>query len=334
MQVKRRRLILTGLSVLLSLLTIIACNNYTVNNAKPLADEIFSENPVNISWNGSKDEGVNSFQADIEVFSMNSRTDEYVSLQNKYRMSQKTINGVPHIRLDFAPEFNGGMYRSVVSNDTEIVLFDTNSGTVEYRIPIEEDASAKDLAFFTGETALSRINLSLIKSEAKRLAFDVIDTQETALSINLPSHLFQNEYETRISTRITFDAINETLSEVETVTILEDGSTVTTGIYPMYEESNGEPIKIGSVTFIDTQVPTLIEGFAPDIPIYESSDDIPEISSAEAEQLAMEGNLHEVPSVTFGNPADLSSLETIIEVYSDIEINSVDDASFRLLGGM
>lgn len=324
-------LLLCGLMVTLLLL---ACSN-AVTSPSAAAEDLFNENPVTITWKGDASDGIESYSADIEVYAMNNRTDTHTSLQNKYRMSLKTINDVPHVRLDFAPEFNGGVYRSVMTNDKEMLVFDTNSGAIEYRLPVEDEVP-QDLAFLGTETTLSRVNLSLIRSEAQRLAFDVTETEGVAVSINLPSHLFaDNPYETRLSTRATFDAVNETLNEMEIVSVLEDGTTITTNLYPIYEDKNGEPVKVGSVTFIDTKVPNLIEGFDPDTEIFETIDDIPELSKEEAAQLEAEGNLHEMPSFTFGNPADLSYEETVIEVYSDIAINTVQDSTFRLLtGGM
>lgn len=322
------------LCVLMVTLLLLACPN-TATPTTADAEDLFSENPVNITWKGDPSDGMESYQADIEVYAMNNRTDTHTTLQNKYRMSLKTINDVPHVRLDFAPEFNGGVYRSIMTNDSEMLVFDTNSGVIEYRLPVEDEVP-QDLAFLGAELTLSRVNLSLIRSESKRLAFDIAETEGVALSINLPSHLFSdNPYETRLSTRATFDTVNETLNEMETVSVLDDGTTMTTHLYPIYEDKNGEPVKVGSVTVIDAKTLNLIEGFDTDTEIFETIDDIPTLSKAEADRLRSEGNLHEMPSITFGNPADLSYEETVIEVYSDVEINTVENSTFRLLiGGM
>ncbi len=42
------------------------------------------------------------------------------------------------------------------------------------------------------------------------------------------------------------------------------------------------------------------------------------------------GSAFEDTDITFGDPADLSSVETIVEKYESIEINKVDDRLFRL----
>lgn len=55
------------------------------------------------------------------------------------------------------------------------------------------------------------------------------------------------------------------------------------------------------------------------------------MSDAEYERILKSGEFEEVKNMTFGNPADLSYEETILEVYSDIEINTVDKSTFRIL---
>lgn len=82
---------------------------------------------------------------------------------------------------------------------------------------------------------------------------------------------------------------------------------------------------------IDSKAPNLIEGFDPDTPVYESPDDVPTLTQEEFEQMQSEGVINEIPAIRFGNPADLSYTETVIELYQDMEINTVSDQLFRLL---
>ena len=247
-------------------------------------------------------------------------------------MSLSTINENQYNRLDFSPEFGEGKAHSVVSDNSQIILFDTNSNEIEYRIPMQENIS-QDLAFLGMESAVSKINLDLIKSESKRLSLDLIEDSKKSLTLDIPSSYFfnnSNSSESRISTRVMFDVEQEVLSQVEVVSVRADGTKITTNSYPMYQDNDGTPIKIGLVTVVKSEAPELLQGFE-DVQYFDSIDDIPEMSDAEYERILESGEFEEVENMTFGNPADLSYEETILEVYSDIEINTVDESAFKIL---
>lgn len=136
--------------------------------------------------------------------------------------------------------------------------------------------------------------------------------------------------ETRLSTQVMYDTTQETIAQIEYVSIHQDGTEVTTTIYPMYEEKDGIPIKIGSVTVVDSKAAGLLEGFE-GVEYFNSIDEIPEISDEELEALAELGEIEEVENMKYGNPADLSYQETIIEMYNDIEINNLDEYLFKII---
>lgn len=55
------------------------------------------------------------------------------------------------------------------------------------------------------------------------------------------------------------------------------------------------------------------------------------IIEKELEALAELGEIEEVENMKYGNPADLSYQETIIEMYNDIEINNLDEDLFKII---
>ena len=134
----------------------------------------------------------------------------------------------------------------------------------------------------------------------------------------------------RISTKVVFDVSSETLNSVEIVMQNGEGITVTSTVTPVYEEYNDEMIQIGSITVINTENKNLIEGFAEDYSYYNSIDEIEEISLEKYEELKKAGTCFET-DVEFGNPADLSNVETIVEVYDSITINETEDSLFKIL---
>jgi len=150
--------------------------------------------------------------------------------------------------------------------------------------------------------------------------------------LELPNNLFpDNLFENIISRKISFDLNQETLAEVEIKAHLSDGTTETTTITPIYELNNGEPIKVGLLTIIDSIAPSLIDGFPNDREIYNSIEDVPTMSLNDYENLEETGNITEINDFIFGDPADLSYTDTILEIYQDIEINNVPDVLFRLM---
>lgn len=296
--------------------------------------KMFKENPVTINWqqNETSSDNIESFKANVSVYSMNNRTDTSSVLQSKYKMSLSTINEIPYSRLDFSPEFEEGKAYSVVSNNSQIILFDTFSNKIEYKISMQENIS-QDLAFLGMENAVSRVNLDLIKSESKRLSLDLIEDSKKSLTLDIPNSYFfdnSNSLESRISTRVMFDVEQEVLSQVEVVSVRDNGTKITTNSYPMYQDNDGTPVKIGLVTVVKSEATELLQGFE-DAQYFNSIDEIPKMSDAEYERILKSGEFEEVKNMTFGNPADLSYEETILEVYSDIEINTVDKSAFRIL---
>jgi hypothetical protein len=250
---------------------------------------------------------------------------------NNYRMARKTIDGVTYTRLDFGVDEEGRL-RSIVSDGNEMIYFDTATEKVQFRLNINESVHP-DIAFFQTESMISKINLSKIRSEARRLSFDIAEDSGERFEFSLPSRYFPDEQTQRVSTRAVFDAVNEVLEEVEVINMIEGGTVITTTSVPVYQEKDGIPVKVGMVSTIESKVPGLIEGFEEDTPVYESYDDIPTISGEEVKKLEEAGLLFPAEDITFGNPADLSYTETVIEVYSDIEINAVPDAAFKLIRG-
>jgi hypothetical protein len=317
----------------LSPLMFFACFNDS-SNGKNTNKDLFENNPVTITWDNNSSKEIKSYEADVEVYSMNNRTDTYTKLSDKYRIIMKEINGTMHTRLDFSAKFNDGVARSIISNGSEIIMFDTKTEKIEQRISIE-DKVAPNLKLLLGDNCLSRVNLSLIKSEARKLAFDLTeDNENSIMQINLPSALFKNDNDDqKISTRIYFDTKNETLANVEIVEKSEDGTEIITTTSPVYEEKNGVPVKIGDITEIETKTPELAASDEEETAIINSPDDIDTIDQSTADALVAEGSATENTNMTFGDPNDLSNVETVITICNEVKLNQASDNAFKLITG-
>jgi hypothetical protein len=279
-----------------------ACTNTSVETGNPEADKLFKEDPVTVTWNNKTDDTeIYSYSADVSVYSMNSRKDTNLQLNRKYRLSLKSINSKNYVREEISKRF-------FISGKDE-----------------KQPAS-------TSLSGLSRIDIASIKSAAKRLSFDLTENEEEGLVISYPVSLLDfGEHAKPVSQKIRYDTTESTIAETESCMILDDGTTVTTSEYPVYEDSDGVPVKVGCVSIIQSDVPGKVTGFDDDYQQYASPDDIPTLSDNELKELQNQGTVFEAQPPVFGDPSDLSSTKTVVEKYDDVEINNTSDTVFRML---
>ncbi|MCK9171197.1 MAG: hypothetical protein M0P01_12355 [Treponema sp.] len=319
-------------AVCIMLIPFFSCRNMGGTQGRNDAQELFEQNPVTVTWeNPGAGGNIESYEADVEVYSMNNRKDTALTLQNKYRMSMKTINGGQYVRIDMDPDYNQGSARSIVSGKEGTIVFNTQSGEIQYRLPAEENALPEDLVPFLSGNALTRMDVDGIRNECRKLSFDIQDKTDGEMLIQLPSALFPSDgYESRSSTSMLFDTADGTLVQTQVVCIESDGTEVKTDCYPVYEDKDGTPVKVGMVTEIISKAAQLLDNDETGV-YYNSIDDIPEISDEEYERLTAEGNITQTDHVSFGNPADPGYTETIAELYQDVHINTVSDSQFKML---
>lgn len=318
---------ITRLSLAALILT--SCAN---KEAYQTPSKLFASNPVTVNWSNTNSNKITSYQANVSIYSKNSRKDQGFIKTQSYRMAVKTIDGVTYSRIDMNEAFADGKFRSVISNGNESMIIDSKTNEIQARIAVPKESM--DLSFIGNETGFGRMNLNQIRKESQRLAFDITDDEASSeLMLSLPSSLFNNgdNLVKRISTVVKFDTVNETMTEMETKDIQSDGTSVTTTVTPVYNEHNGELIKVGSVTVIDTKVADKVDGFDSDYPVYNSAEDIPVLSDEDFEKLKESGNISVNNNVVFGDPSDLSNSVTVVEIYEDVKVNQTEDENFRLI---
>lgn len=326
-QSKVSKIIILGVCLTFNICT--SCRQELQSSVPPL----FEENPATITWDSSNGEGIDTYSATVSVYSDNNRRTGGAKLQSQYKMSIKTVNDKQYVRLDF-PATEKISAKSVLTDGVDTLLVDTASNTIEQKF-VALDMELKlinEIGYITSQNTLSKINLSRIKTEASKLSFDMTEKEsENVLTVELPSKYFTNDAETRISTKISYDTQHELMETIETVTKMEDGSIVTVTTCPVYEQiENGEIVKIGQYSIIDKKSEVRFEGLE-DIEYFESLDNIPEITTSEYEELVASGNAVTIEELPLGDPSDPSYVETVIELYNNIQINTVDDSVFKLI---
>lgn len=217
---------------------------------------------------------------------------------------------------------------SSIANENEFVMLDMDSGNVMYRFPLKNQTNY-DINFFNNNLGLSSVDMDFVRKESKRLSLDCMENKdESRLIVSISSSLINKS--NRVSSKMSFDTLSNTLSEIECIENNPDGSTVSTKVNYLYEESNGMYINIGKVTVIDKKYSAKKENNNQQ-KIYNSPDDIPTISEKEYKKLKIEGRIFKKDYMKFGDPSDLSSTQTILELYEDISLNKVDDVLFKTL---
>ena len=295
--------------------------------------KLFEENPATITWDTSKSDGIDTFSATVSVYEDSNRRTSGAKLQSQYKLAVKTVADKQYVRMDF-PDSDYYVAKSVLSDGINTLLVDTATDTIERKLTAS-DVDLKlinDLGYITSQQTLSKIDLSRIKTEASKLALDMSENKsECVFSVELPSKYFSDDRVTRLSTKISYDTANELMETIETVSQKEDGSIVTVTTCPVYEEvENGQIVKIGQYSIIDTKSEVRYEGLD-DLEYFDSIESIPEMSVSDYEALVEAGNAVTIEEFPLGNPADPSSIETVVELYDNIEINVIDDSVFKLI---
>ena len=318
------------LLIILVLVTgiIIGCSG---NSSQKEAEKLFQKNPVTINWKNNQEKDITSFHTEVEVYSMNNRKKQNFELSNTYSLSVKLIDGVQYTRIDMGNQ-EGIEARSIITDGNELIVFNPATDEIEMRVPALTDSERALKLFEPGNIGFNKVNLDFVKTQANRLMLDINETDDTQyLCFSLPESLLNStEYEKQISSKIAFDTVTETLVSVENVSIQPDGTTITSTLSPVYEEYNGELIKIGTIFVVDTQIKELVGELPEDYVVYNSREEMEEITMEELEEMKATGSVFKEDFITFGNPADLSNIETVVELYTDIEINQVKDSEFRM----
>lgn len=321
----KAKFILTTL--LLGTLSLISCKNQPTDNS---VMKLLEENPSSINWNpDSNKKQVESYSANVSVYTMDSRKSKDLTLDNKYRITSKNISNDMCFKIDIPKEYAAEKPKTYYSNSESFVICDTASGTVEQRIPLEKQNISNDLEFFSNLNTFSKINISEVLETSQRLSFDINNEDEQYMEISLPSKYFNDNTYQRISTKICFDKNQETVTQIEIVEIDEEEKEITTTIMPVYEIVNDIPVKTAEVSIIHTIDPNAEQVENP----YglSSIDEIPEISEKEAKKLMEDGVMFESIDYDLGLFDTSDYTETIVEVYETIEINNVEDSVFRVL---
>lgn len=289
---------------------------------------------VSIEFKESNNDSIESYQANVKLYSYNQRIVGNISAPSEYRLSLKKSGDSIFTRIDFDSSYYGdGKARTVICDGKETVIFDTITKEVEARIPFtnEETQNLEDF----GNPMFGRIALNSYLTKCRQLSYDLQEDSENnimcvAIPISDISARIDGSNETAVYSRLYFDTQSDVLLGSESQTIDENGTIITTSNNYLYKEVDGEPILIGELLEIKNDFPYEIDTSDYMLPIIESEDDIPEVTEEDlAEMVKDGGEVYEFEQV-IGDPSDPDYTEVIIKTYDDIKINALEDEYFRI----
>jgi hypothetical protein len=117
---KNKITLIGTVSILILLTSFTSCRDvHDTGSANPFSE--YMENSVSITRYSDTQDGIQSYQADVKVYSHNNRTDINPKLQNSYRLAIKTIGTTVYTRIDFDGDATTAA-RSVISNGEEMII--------------------------------------------------------------------------------------------------------------------------------------------------------------------------------------------------------------------
>lgn len=283
----------------------------------------------------SKSGGIESFQANVKVYSNIDRKPSSGRLVSQYKLATKIIDGIIYTRLDFPadPEKNIAA-RTIVSNGSEMVLLDSATGKIEQRIPVPEQTA--DLIKTVSQKPVSlfqKIDVAQLRKTFSDLQWDMeSNDQKTRWVIHYPVELLArynvNSTQKLQSFKLYLDEASGTAAGYEQVVAEEDGTVITTKSTNIYTEKDGVPIPIGMVQESHYDEPYTIDTSDSSVAPYDV-EAAPEVSAEEAQQLIESGQALAIDAMT-GDPSNPDYTEQTITVYDSIELNAAPDILFKV----
>jgi len=289
-------------------------------------------------YNGDKTlPSIESFQANVVSYYSHDKKGIEMKVQQEYRLSMKIIDGEIFSRIDVnADSFGDSRARTFISNDKETVCLYTDTKEIEARIPLTEHNLSNRLLPKQGLPMLGKVQLDKIVSTANRLSYDVDNKTPGVLTIGLPPKAFSSDAEVEgysqeiVSYKLHFDTEDKVMASTEMVVNENDGTVQTTSYYPLYKDVDGKAVEVGSVTEIESDIDENLDVSDSAAESYDSIEAIPEVTEAEIEAMEAEGNISETDSEPWiGDPSDPDFKETYVELYNDVELNTLNDSYFR-----
>lgn len=307
------------------LIVLTSCGLVTNEKTAPISI-VGASRPVSIAL--SEDvQTIQSYSADVSVYTENDRIAGSQTLSQSYRLSVKEIDEEVYYRMDFSAENGPPDFRTILISEDEMVFLD-GGGLEVSRMTLDTASDDMILPFNRTRIYFGSFDVDSILTEARRLSLDITEDDEIdAFAISLRPELFDSRRGITVQRmEIYFDMVEEEYLGSEMVSVDDEGTVVTESENYVYEEVDGLPIVIGSIVETHYDYSFTYETDESSIPGIVDPETLPEISEEEAEELSV---WEFTPII--GDPADPDYTRIETTLYDNIEINEVYDEVFRTI---
>jgi len=282
---------------------------------------------------------IQSYQADVEVYSQNNHKVGLPKLVQKYKMAAKIIDGRLYTRLDvgadLTPEHKS---RAYVSDGKQLVVVDPVAQRVLARAYLPTpNGKQQDLSSTQTKSVFGKIPLAQWKASFQKQNFDMNEDKATGLlGVTIPGDLLLSQQSLSgykiVKAKLLFDSAQETQAGMEMQVTTADGQNLTFVSQPVYAEKDGMPVKVADVTRVidPSQKDAPAEADYPYALPPSKVDEVPIVTQEQLRQMAADGDqVSEIDPVVSSNDPQ-SPDTTMITTYDQIHLNETPDSYMKL----
>jgi hypothetical protein len=251
--------------------------------------------------------------------------------QRAYHMRMKLIHGKIVSRLDFPASSGDAAARSVVTDGTHLVMYETNSQKILKRSTMPDGATVPGSA----SRLIGRIDVESTKKTLQKKFFaSAMDSSGRYLTCTAPSSFIAqmpaSVNGTTKTMKIMFDQVDGTLVGCFQEQVLNTGEIVDTTTNNTYQMIDGQPMLTGTVTQEVHRVPGSLPVGNDLLPQVFDPGNVPVIARADLENMRKNSLVVAVDPI-MGDRTNPCYMNTTVTKYDNISINSVGDADFAML---
>ena len=286
--------------------------------------------PVTIT-NVTGEKDVTSFKANVKVYKHNNRSQRGMYLAERYTLSSKIMEEGIYARIDYPADENG-LARSAISAPDGVIIFDRVSKDVLYREQIPEQKlidEGEDDKEETPRSLFSRSDIEDVKAYFNRLSYRIAENKnQNTLVAETPENFLM---ESMVYEKVYFDTSLGVPEKYEHKVVDKEGTEITVTEQIVYQEKDGVLTKTGEIITEKYDYPSNIDTSDRAIPALTEDTEAEEITEEELKALEEDGSSTVIyGDIPLGDPGNLDYTETTTVQYEDMELNSLEDAYFKL----
>ncbi len=224
----------------------------------------------------------------------------------------------------------------MISDEQELVMFETLSQRVVQRIPVEGNGNFEGMS--NPGAMLGRLNVKEALNSFRSLSYSIKEDVNGMVLVTLPvneqvrAKLIENSSgDCKLeSSKVLFDTVNDVIAASEVVFHDQEGVITTVNHNYIYQIDNNIPIIIGEISETDRQIPIDTESDSINFPIYNNESDIPLLTDEVIKNMDETDGFMFEESMVLGDPSDPSYSTVTVKTYDEIKLNMTSDNVFKI----